>query len=500
MNTMSDNVSSPTLQAVQTPPHPMDQPAGTEAGHLPIDMSETGEVVSIRGQIIEVAFAGKKPAVHEILVLVSDPTVKMEVFGSRGDSTIFCLMFQADVPLSRGSRVVSTVDTLRIPVGSELLGRAFDMMGEPIDGLGAIQTAQTRSVYGGDVKYDQIVVPNTILETGIKVIDFFCPILKGGRVGLFGGPGVGKTVVLTELIHNVVVVGKDHKTLSIFAGVGERAREGQELFEVLREANVLDHVAMLFGQMGENPAIRFRTAFSAVTLAEYFRDTTQSNVLFFVDNIFRFAQAGYELGMMTQTTPSEDGYQATLTSEVASLQERLVSTQSGSITSVEAIYVPSDDLTDYAVQSVFPYLHSNLVLSRDVYAQGRFPAVDVLLSSSTALTPAICGERHYKAYIESQQLLKKAISLERVVSLIGEAELSASDRLVYKRAEILKYYMTQSFFVIEPQTGKPGAHVPLEKTITDVESILSGRFDDTPAQTFAFLGDLSDLMKNKKPQ
>jgi len=460
-----------------------------------LDTTQTGVVVSVKGQIIEVAFGGKKPEIREVLVLVDDPNVKMEVFGSHGNSTIYCILFQADVPLERGQRVVSTVDTLRIPVGKELLGRVFDMFGNPLDGKGALSTQQKRSVYGSDVRFDQITVPQRILETGIKVIDFFSPILQGGRVGLFGGPGVGKTVVLTELIHNVVVVGKKKDTLSIFAGVGERAREGQELYEVLKEAGVLEHVAMLFGQMGENPAIRFRTAFSAVTLAEYFRDEAGQNVLFFIDNIFRFAQAGYELGMMTQTTPSEDGYQATLTSEVASLQERLVSSTNGSITSIEAIYVPSDDLTDYAVQSIFPYLHSNLVLSRDVYQQGRFPAVDMLASNSSALTPTMCGERHYNAYVAAQQLLKKAIALERVVSLIGEAELSVADRALYKRAEILKYYMTQNFFVIEPQSGKPGKYVPLEKTIADVEVILSGRYDDTPAQTFAYIGDLNDLMK-----
>jgi F-type H+-transporting ATPase subunit beta len=459
--------------------------------------TQSGTIVAVRGQVIEVAFDTMNPAIHDILVLEEDENVRMEVFGSTSAKRVNCLLLDDQVRLHRGAKVIPTAGALRIPVGEKLMGRVFDLFGKPLDNQGPIETSNMRPLFGNEVHYDQIVVPNQILETGIKAVDFFCPMLRGGRVGLFGGPGVGKTVVLTELIHNVVVLNKAEDSTSIFAGVGERAREGQELYEVLKESKVLDKVALTFGQMGENPVIRYRTAFAAVTIAEYFRDTLHKNVLFFIDNVFRFAQAGYELGMMMGTTPSEDGYQTTLTSEMATLQERLISTTSGALTSVEAIYVPSDDLTDYAVQSVFPYLHSNLVLSRDIYQQGRFPAVDLLGSMSIGLDVAICGEKHYNTYMEAQQLLKKAMTLERVVSLIGESELSATDRVIYRRAEILKYYMTQNFFVVEAQTGKPGAYVPRETTITDVETILSGRYDDAPAQTFAYIGSLSDMLKPK---
>lgn len=460
-----------------------------------VNSQQSGTIVAVRGQVVEVACENMRPAIHDILVLAENENVRMEVFGSTSASRVNCLLLDDQVRLHRGAKVIHTAGSLRVPVGEKLMGRVFDLFGRPLDNQGPIETTNMRPMFGGEVHYDQIVVPNQILETGIKAVDFFCPMLRGGRVGLFGGPGVGKTVVLTELIHNVVVLNKKEAGTSIFAGVGERAREGQELYEVLKESGVLENVALTFGQMGENPVVRYRTAFAAVTIAEYFRDTLHKNVLFFIDNVFRFAQAGYELGMMMGTTPSEDGYQTTLTSEMATLQERLISTTSGSLTSVEAIYVPSDDLTDYAVQSVFPYLHSNLVLSRDIYQQGRFPAVDLLGSMSIGLDPEICGERHYNAYMEAQQLLKKAMTLERVVSLIGESELSTQDRTIYRRAEILKYYMTQYFFVVEGQTGKPGSYVSRETTIQDVEAILSGRYDDAPAQTFAFIGSLSDMLK-----
>ncbi len=460
-----------------------------------VNSQQSGTIVAVRGQVVEVACESMRPAIHDILVLADDENVRMEVFGSTSASRVNCLLLDDQVRLHRGAKVIHTAGSLRVPVGEKLMGRVFDLFGRPLDNQGPIETSNMRPMFGGEVHYDQIVVPDQILETGIKAVDFFCPMLRGGRVGLFGGPGVGKTVVLTELIHNVVVLNKKEAGTSIFAGVGERAREGQELYEVLKDSGVLQNVALTFGQMGENPVVRYRTAFAAVTIAEYFRDTLHKNVLFFIDNVFRFAQAGYELGMMMGTTPSEDGYQTTLTSEMATLQERLISTTSGSLTSVEAIYVPSDDLTDYAVQSVFPYLHSNLVLSRDIYQQGRFPAVDLLGSMSIGLDPEICGERHYNAYMEAQQLLKKAMTLERVVSLIGESELSTQDRTIYRRAEILKYYMTQYFFVVEGQTGKKGSYVSRETTIQDVEAILSGRYDDAPAQTFAFIGSLSDMLK-----
>ncbi|HRN96398.1 MAG TPA: F0F1 ATP synthase subunit beta, partial [Candidatus Levybacteria bacterium] len=324
---------------------------------------------------------------------------------------------------------------------------------------------------------------------GIKAIDFFSPLLRGGRVGLFGGAGVGKTILLTEVIHNVVVLAKNND-VSIFTGVGERIREGQELFETLKESNVLPSVALVFGQMGENPAVRFKTALTGLALAEHFRDEEHRNVLFFIDNIFRFAQAGYELSTLMNTIPGEGGYQATLASEMAQFHERLVSTKNASITSMEAVYVPSDDVTDYGVQSVFPYLDSSVVLSRAVYQEGRFPAIDFLSSTSSALSREIVGDDHYNAYIEAQSLLKRALTLERIVSLIGESELPAADQVIYKRARLLKSYMTQSFFVTENQTGRKGEYVKRVETIGDVNEILQGRYDTAEPERLMYVGSL----------
>jgi F-type H+-transporting ATPase subunit beta len=366
------------------------------------------------------------------------------------------------------------------------------MFGEPQDSKGVLDTKDIWPIFGRDTNLTNSVGTSKILETGIKLIDFFCPILRGGKVGLFGGAGVGKTVLLTEVIHNIVILNKD-KSVSVFSGVGERIREGQELYETLEKSGVLPKVALIYGQMGENSAIRFRTAFAGITMAEYFRDK-QKDVLFFIDNIFRFAQAGYELGTLMNTIPSEGGYQATLGSEMANFHERLISTDTGSITSMEAVYVPSDDLTDYGVQSVFPYLDSIIVLSRRVYQEGRFPAIDILSSTSSALDEETVGKNHYNAFIQSLSLLKRASSLERVVTLVGESELSSEDRALYNRARILKNYMTQNFFVTTSQTGKEGKYIPVEETVADVEQILSGRYDDFPPETFLYIGALKDLM------
>ncbi len=454
-------------------------------------MKGKGKIIAIYGQVVEVEFSQTQPNLHDLVYLESDPDIKFEVFASASDNIYFCLLLSISTKLKRGQVVINSGEPIKVPIGPQVLGRIMNVFGAPQDGGEPIKGLSTRAITSETIVYDDVVVPHEVLETGIKAIDFFSPLLKGGRVGLFGGAGVGKTILLTEVIHNVVVLAKKDK-VSIFTGVGERIREGQELFETLKESAVLSSVALVFGQMGENPAVRFKTALTGVSLAEYFRDQEKKDVLFFIDNIFRFAQAGYELSTLMNIIPGEGGYQATLASEMAQFHERLSSTKNASITSMEAVYVPSDDVTDYGVQSVFPYLDSSVVLSRAIYQEGRFPAIDFLSSTSSALSPEIVGEEHYKTYIDAQALLKKALTLERIVSLIGESELPADDQVSYKRARLLKSYMTQSFFVTENQTGRKGEYVKRENTIADVKNILNGGYDTVEPERLMYVGTLQN--------
>jgi len=380
-----------------------------------------------------------------------------------------------------------------IPVGEELLGRVIDFLGEPLDGKAPFRTKESYPIWGVERARSEISAKQEILETGIKVLDLFVPILKGGKLGLVGGAGVGKTILLIELIHNLVLLEKDKKIVSIFAGVGERTREGHELVEMLKEKGALAQSVVVLSQMGAPPASRFFTAQTASALVEYFRDVLKNDILFFVDNIFRFAQAGNELSLLMHTLPSEDGYQPTLTSEVASIHERLISSQEAAVTTVEAVYVPNDDLLDQAVQTVFSHLDSAVVLSRDLYQQHLLPAVDPLASFSMALSPQTAGELHYQTARSAQALLKKAISLERVVSLVGEAELSSEDRTAYRRAKKLRNYMTQNLHVTEAQSGRKGQYVSLKTTIADVNEILKGNWDEIPEEKFLYIGSLKDI-------
>lgn len=455
-----------------------------------------GKIIAILGQVVEVEFNSKQsPHIHDVLYLEDDKKIYMEVYSSSGVGTYYCLLLSSSKNLKRGKVVVNSQGSITVPVGTSTLGRAIDVFGNPLDGKGELAKGEERPIINAGVAFDDVVAPHEILQTGIKALDFFSPILKGGKVGLFGGAGVGKTVLLTEIIHNIVILSHN-QSVSVFTGVGERIREGQELYQTLEESGVLPSVALILGQMAENPAIRYRIAFAGTTIAEYFRDVMQKDVLFFIDNVFRFAQAGYELSTVMNATPGEGGYQATLSSEMGSFQERLVSTPNGSITSIEAIYVPADDITDYGVQSIFPYLDSTVVLSRDVYQEGRFPAVDFLSSTSTALTPKVVGEKHYKTYLAAQSVFKKASSLERIVSLIGESELSASDQVVYKRFRLLQNYLTQNFFVVEAQSGKKGSYIKLEDTVADVEKILNGELDTVDPQKLLFIGTLKEITSN----
>ncbi len=455
-------------------------------------MENYGTIIAIQGQIIEVEFKKNFPNIHDILVLDNDPGIRIEVLRSSSDTSFYCLNLSFTSKLSRGLRMVNTGKPILIPVGKEALGRVMNIFGEPLDGKGKIAAYEERPIYGSGLNYSDVVKHKEILETGIKAIDFFSPIVRGSKIGLFGGAGVGKTILLTELIHNVVVLHKN-QGVSVFAGVGERIREGHELHETLSEKGVLPSVSLVIGTMGENPAIRFLTGYTAVTLAEFFRDVLKRDVLFFIDNVYRFAQAGNELAVLMSTIPSEDGYQATLTSEMASFHERLISNKDNSISSIEAIYVPNDDILDQGVQTIFPFLDSTVVLSRNIYQEGRLPALDILSSTSAHLNPGIVGELHYTTSIKAVSLLKQATSLERIVSLVGESELSPSDKLVYQRAKKLNNFMTQNFFVTENQTGKKGVYVPRLTTVEDVNALLEGRYDDISDEKFSYIGSLKEL-------
>jgi len=452
----------------------------------------TGKIISIKGQVVEAEFLETKPRIYDVVLSKDNPETKMEVYTSASPTSFYCLALTSISELHYGSVLVSTGQPIKIPVGPEMLGRVINTLGEPQDGKGKITASEERPIIAKDLSFAQINIPHEVLETGIKAVDFFTPIIKGGKVGLFGGAGVGKTVLLAEIIHNIVILHSENN-VSVFTGVGERTREGEELYRSLIDSKVMDGVTLIYGSMGENPALRFRTAFTGVTLAEYFRDTMGKNVLFFIDNIFRFAQSGYELSTLMNTIPSEGGYQATLTSEMASFHERLVSTAKNAITTFEAIYVPADDLTDSGVQAVFPYLDSGIILSRSVYQEGRFPAVDILSSTSSALNSDTVGKEHYETAVEAQALLKRAMALDRIVSLIGESELSSEDQMVYRRAKMLKNYMTQNFTVVEGQTEKKGVQVSLSDTITDIKGILLGKTDLLAPEDLLYIGTLKDV-------
>jgi len=458
-------------------------------------MSSKAKVIGMKGQVIEVECdVDAMPKLHDVFVLKEDPNVWLEVNESASENSVYCFCLSSTKKIYRGAEVVNTGSSLKIPVGDEVLGRVIDVFGEAMDGGAPLKKKKLRSIMESNEIFEEIQVPDTILETGIKALDFFSPLPKGGKVGLFGGAGVGKTVLLTEVIHNVVVLNKN-KSVSVFAGVGERTREGKELYETLEASEVLDQVSLIYGSMGENPAVRFRTATAGAAIAEYFRDEQGKDVLFFIDNAFRFAQAGYELSTLMNTIPSEGGYQSTLSSEMAALQERLFSTDKGSITSIEAVYVPSDDITDYGVQSIFNHLDASVVVSRDIYQEGRLPAIDLIASTSSTLNVDVAGEEHYKTYIAATNLLKKSASLDRIVSLVGESELSAEDQLTYKRSKILKNFMTQYFAVAKVQTGKEGVYIPLQTTVSDVKQILDGKFDDHTPEEFLYIGSLEDIKK-----
>ena len=453
-----------------------------------------GKVIGVRGVLVEIEFnSDPKPNIYDVLFLVDNPSVKFQVVESSDVSKFFCINLSQDISaVRRGSLVVNTGERLKVPVGNGVLGRVMNLFGEPVDGEGPISADKTVEIIRDPPTYSEINAEVDFLETGIKVVDLFAPLVSGGKVGLFGGSGVGKTVLLTEILNNIV--NRDPvKNVSVFCGVGERSREGHELYDELKKGGVLPSVSLIFGPMGESASVRFLTAHAATTVAEYMRDDMGKNVLFFMDNIFRFAQAGNELSLLMNNIPSEDGYQPTLASEIAHIHERLVSKKDNSITVIEAIYLPEDDLFDQAAQSVFGYLDSSIVLSRDVYRDGRLPAVDIVASDSDALNPGNVSTKHYYIANQARSLLKKAELLERIVSLVGESELSEEDRIIYQRARKINNYMTQNFFVTAAQTGRPGSYVKVDDTVNDVKDIMEGKYDNVTEEKFSFIGSAKEL-------
>ena len=454
----------------------------------------TGRIVQVSGSVINVEFdEGQMPRINEALTVeLNGKTLVMEVAQHIGNNTVKCIMLSGSEGMSSGMEVTATGDSIRVPVGNVVLGRMFNVLGEPIDGGDPIpEDTEKMSIHRKAPGFDEISPSVEILETGIKVIDLLEPYSKGGKVGLFGGAGVGKTVLIQELIHNVAM---EHGGYSIFTGVGERSREGNDLWKEMREAGVMDKTAMVFGQMNEAPGVRMRVGLSGLTMAEYFRDKQNKDVLLFIDNIFRFVQAGSEVSTLLGRMPSAVGYQPTLASEMGALQERITSTKAGSITSVQAVYVPADDLTDPAPATTFAHLDATTVLSRKIAEQGLYPAVDPLNSTSRILEADIVGEQHYEVARKVQEILQKYAELQDIIAILGMDELSDEDKLTVYRARKIQRFLSQPTHVAEKFTGLPGVYVPLADTVKGFGAIVSGEMDEYPEQAFFNVGTLDDVI------
>ena len=450
-------------------------------------MKTTGIIKRIIGPVVDVAFQNEVPSIYSALtVKKGDLTIVLEVEQHIGENTVRAVAMDSTDGLSRGMEVVDTGIPISVPVGKETLGRIFNVLGAPIDNGKAV-SGLVSPIHRKAPTFISQSTKVEILETGIKVIDLICPVLKGGKVGLFGGAGVGKTVVIQELIHNIA---SNHGGYSVFAGVGERTREGNYLYHEMKESKVLDKVAMVFGQMNEPPGARLRVALSGLTMAEYFRDKENKDVLFFIDNIFRFTQAGSEVSALLGRIPSAVGYQPTLATEMGILQERITSTDKGSVTSVQAVYVPADDLTDPAPATTFSHLDSTVVLNRSLSEIGIYPAVDPLDSSSTILDPNIVGKDHYYVAREVQRVLQRYKDLQDIIAILGMEELSEADKELVARARKIQKFLSQPFFVAEQFTGTKGAYVPLGETIRSFKEILEGKHDNRPENDFYMKGAL----------
>ena len=458
----------------------------------------TGRIVQVSGSVINVEFdEGQMPRINEALTVeLNGRTLVMEVAQHIGNNTVKCIMLSGSEGMSSGMEVTATGDSIRVPVGDVVLGRMFNVLGEPIDDGDPIpEDVEKMSIHRKAPGFDEISPSVEILETGIKVIDLLEPYSKGGKIGLFGGAGVGKTVLIQELIHNVAM---EHGGYSIFTGVGERSREGNDLWKEMREAGVMDKTAMVFGQMNEAPGVRMRVGLSGLTMAEYFRDKQNKDVLLFIDNIFRFVQAGSEVSTLLGRMPSAVGYQPTLASEMGALQERITSTKAGSITSVQAVYVPADDLTDPAPATTFAHLDATTVLSRKIAEMGLYPAVDPLNSTSRILEADIVGEQHYEVARKVQEILQKYAELQDIIAILGMDELSDEDKLTVYRARKIQRFLSQPTHVAEKFTGLPGVYVQLADTINGFGAIVSGEMDAYPEQAFFNVGTIDDVIAKAK--
>ena len=453
-----------------------------------------GKISQIIGAVVDVRFEGKLPELLNALVIKREgkEDLVLEVAGHLGLNEVRTIAMSSTDGLSRGDEVVDTGEYISVPVGMETLGRMFDVVGNPIDEKPAPKNSKRLPIHRKSPTFSEQSPKTEVLETGIKVIDLMCPFLKGGKVGLFGGAGVGKTVVIQELIRNIA---SEHGGYSVFAGVGERTREGNDLYREMEESKVLDKTMLVFGQMNEPPGARARVALSALTMAEHFRDEEGKDLLLFMDNIFRFTQAGSEVSALLGRMPSAVGYQPTLASEMGNLQERITSTDKGSITSVQAIYVPADDLTDPAPATTFSHLDSTVVLSRPLSELGIYPAVDPLDSTSTILDPNIIGERHYNVARGIQKILQRYKDLQDIIAILGMDELTDDDKLAVSRARRIQKFLSQPFFVAEQFTGRVGKYVPLEETIRSFEEILEGKYDHISEQSFYLKGGIEDVLK-----
>ena len=453
-----------------------------------------GTIIQIIGSIVDVKFDNHLPNQNELLhVLDGDRMVDVEVLAHRPGGVCRCIALEPTEGLSRGLQVETTGTSITVPVGEQVVGRVVNALGKPVDGKGEM-TGEYHSIYREPPSLIEQSPATEIFETGIKVIDLLTPYAKGGKIGLFGGAGVGKTVLIQELISSIAT---KHNGRSVFIGVGERSREGYEMIEEMTQSGVLKNTSLVFGQMNESPGARMRAAFTGLTMAEYFRDVNRQDVLLFIDNIFRYVQAGSEISALLGRMPSAVGYQPTLSNELGQLEERITSTKQGSITSIQAIYVPADDLTDPAPATIFSHLDATTVLSRKVVEQGIYPAVDPLESSSRILEPHIVGELHYNTAKRAVETLQRYKELQDIIAILGMDELNAEDKLLVYRARKLQRFFSQPFAVASVYTGFEGKYVPLEKTIESVNAILDGKCDDIPESKFYFIGDLSDLEEYK---
>ena len=462
-----------------------------------MDNKNIGRVVQVTGPVLDIKFDDEHlpNLLNAIEVKNGEKTIVAEVAQHIGDDVVRCIAMSSTGGLVRGAKAVDTGSGISVPVGEETLGRIFNLLGEPVDNLPAPETKERWCIHRKPPAYDEQQSATEILETGIKVVDLICPYAKGGKIGLFGGAGVGKTVLIMELINNVA---KQHGGLSVFSGVGERTREGNDLYNEMKESGVLNKTALVYGQMNEPPGARMRVALSGLTMAEYFRDKCGQDVLLFIDNIFRFTQAGSEVSALLGRMPSAVGYQPTLATEMGALQERITSTKKGSITSVQAVYVPADDLTDPAPATTFAHLDAKTVLSRQIASQGIYPAVDPLDSTSRILSPDIVGKEHYETARGVQKILQRYNELQDIIAIMGMDELSEDDKLTVNRARKVQRFLSQSFSVAEQFTGMPGKYVPLKETVRGFKEILEGKHDDIPESAFLFAGTIDEVAEKAK--